>query len=84
MYFSTIFKSEVVATLLVVMSNPLLLDQIKSTKISDFTSFKSLLILETWVFAFAIIFSALFDSIGMIICFLKGFLVVILSLGLSL
>ena len=41
-----IFKSEVAATLLVVMSNPFLLDQIKSTEILDFTFFKSLLILE--------------------------------------
>jgi len=77
-----IFKSEVAATLLVVTSNLFLSDQIKSTEILDFTPFKSLLMLEMWVFAFTITFSALFDPIGIIICFLKSSLVVILSLGL--
>ena len=35
------------------------------------------------MFAFAITISALFDFIGMIICFLDGLLVVILSFGLT-
>ena len=35
------------------------------------------------MFAFAITISALFDFIGMIICFLDGLLVVILSFGLN-
>ena len=49
----------------------------------DFTLFKSLLMLELWVFAFTIIFPALFDPIGIIIYFLEESLVVILSLHLS-
>ena len=45
-YFSIIFKSEVAATLLVVIRISLLSEQIKLTKILDFTFFKSLLMLE--------------------------------------
>jgi len=81
MYFSIILRLEAIATLLVVMSSFLLSDQIKSMEISDFTLFKSLLMLETWMFIFAITFSELFDPIGMITCFFERLFVIILSLG---
>ena len=80
MYFLIIFKSEVIATLLIVINSPLLSNQIKSTEISNFTLFRSLLILEIWAVAFAIILLALINFIGIMIYFLKGPLVVILSL----
>ena len=63
------------------MSNFLLSDQIKSMDISDFTLFKSLLMLKTWMFIFAITLSELFDLIGMITYFFERLFVIILSLG---
>ena len=46
-YFSIMLRLETVATLLVVMSSLLLLDQMKLIKILDFIPFKILLMLET-------------------------------------
>ena len=46
-YFLMMFKLEIIATLLVVMSSPLLSEQIKLIKISDLTPFQSLLTLDT-------------------------------------
>ena len=46
-YFSIMLRLEAVATLLVVMSSLLLLDQMKLIKILDFILFKILLMLET-------------------------------------
>ena len=46
----------------------------KSTKILDLTSFNSLLMFETYVLAFVITLSILLDSIGMITCFLDGYI----------
>jgi len=83
MYFLMMFKLKIVAILLVVISSLLLSEQIKLTKISDLTLFKSLLTLDIWTFAFAITLSTLFDLIGTIICFLDRLLVVILSFGLA-
>ena len=79
--FDVILRLEAIATLLVVMSNFLLSDQIKSMDISDFTLFKSLLMLKTWMFIFAITLSELFDLIGMITYFFERLFVIILSLG---
>jgi len=46
MYFLMMFKLKIVAILLVVISSLLLSEQIKLTKISDLTLFKSLLTLD--------------------------------------
>ena len=46
MYFSTMFKSEVATTLLVVMITSLLSEQMKLANTLDSTSFKGLLIFE--------------------------------------
>ena len=80
-YFSIMLRLEAAATLLVVMSSLLLLDQMKLMKILDFILFKILLMLETWAFAFTITFLELFDPIE-IISFFKRPFIVMLSLGL--
>ena len=69
------FKSEVITTWFVVMIIFLLLDQMKSIKISDFISLKSLSILEL-----AITLFILLVLIEIMIYFLE--VIVILSLGL--
>ena len=46
-YFLMMFKLEIIATLLVVMSSSLLSEQIKLIKISDLTPIQSLLTLDT-------------------------------------
>jgi len=81
-YFSIISRLEAIATLLVVISSLLLLDQMKLMKISDFIPFKILLMLEIWAFAFTITFLELFDPTETIICFHKRPFIVMLSLGL--
>ena len=80
-YFSIMLRLEAAATLLVVMSSLLLLDQMKLMKILDFILFKILLMLETWAFAFTITFLELFDPIETISFFKRPF-IVMLSLGL--
>jgi len=68
-------------TLLVVITKPLLFFHKKSAIIFDLISFKALLILVICLLNIAMILSELLKLIGMIICFLEKFLVVILSLG---
>ena len=82
-YFSMIFKSDIIAILLVMTMIPLILDQIKSTETSDLIPLKSLLILTICIFDCTITLSTLFVLIEMMTCFLKRPFVVILSLGLS-
>ena len=76
------FKSEEASALLMVMVTPLLLKQIKSAETSYFISFRSLLMFDIWMLDCKIIALELFVLIGMIICFLKESLVVILSFSL--
>ena len=71
------FKSDVVATWFVVMIIFLLSDQMKLIKISDFISLRSLFMLEL-----AITLFILLVLIGIMIHFLEGSFIVILSLGL--
>ena len=52
----------------------MLSDQIKSTEILDLTPFNSLLIFETYVLAFVITLLVLLDPIGIIACFLDGYI----------
>jgi len=82
-YFSMMFKSDIVATLLVITTISLMLDQIKSTETSDLIPLRSLLILATCTFNYIITLSILFVPIRMMTCFLEGPFVVMLSLGLS-
>jgi len=82
-YFSMIFKSDIIAILLVMTMVPLILDQIKSTETSDLIPLKSLLILTICIFDCTITLSTLFVLVEMMTCFLKRPFVVILSLGLS-
>ena len=65
-YSLMMFKLEVAATLLVVKRRPLLSNQIKLMKISDLTSFKSLLMFKTWTLVLIIIFSELLELIRMV------------------
>ena len=78
-----IFKSDIVAILLVMIMIPLILDQIKSTETFDLIPLRSLLILTIYAFDYTITLPTLFVSIEMITCFLKRPFVVMLSLGLS-
>ena len=80
-YFLTIFKSEVIATLLVITIISLLLEQIELTEILDLIFFKSLLMLVIYILNCTITLSVLLVLIGMIICFFNGLLVVISILG---
>jgi len=80
-----IFKSDIAVILLVVTIIPLLLDQIKLTKISNLIFLKSLLMLVIiCTFDYTITLSILFIPIGMMTCFLEGSFTVILRLGLPL
>jgi len=78
-----VFKSDIVAILLVMTMISLILDQIKSTETSDLIPLKSLLILTICVFDCTITLPTLFVPIEMMTCFLKRPFIVILSLGLS-
>ena len=82
MYFSTVIKWRVDATLLVIIISPLLSVQIKSAIISNLMSLSALLILNTYLFESDINFWKLFELIGIMTCLLKGPFVIILSLGL--
>jgi len=68
--------------LFVVITTPLLLEQIKSVEISDFIYFKSLLILAVCMLDCVMTLS-LFILMGTIICFLNISLAVMFSLSLS-
>lgn len=82
MYFSMISRSNEVATLLVIMMIILLLKYMKSTKVSDLIYLSYWLMLAIYTFDCVMILSILFDSIGMIICFLESPLVIMLIFGL--
>jgi len=72
-YISVMFEfmwSDIVATLLVMTMISLMLEQIKSTETSDLILLRSLLMLTTFAFDYAITLSMLFIPIGIIICFL--------------
>ena len=79
-YFSTTFKFKVVAILLVMIIILLLLNQIKSTEISNLIFLRSLLMLETCIFDCTITLSTLFVLIKIMIYFFRK---IILSLNLS-
>ena len=81
MYFLTIFKSEIAATLLVITTISLLSNPIKLITTSDLISLNDLLILVTWTFDQAITLSMLLEPMRMIIYLHKRPLVVIFSLG---
>ena len=80
-YFSIVDKSKLLAGLLVVIVIPLVLNQMKSAKVSDLEFFRHLLTLEIWIWAELIINSALTLVIGIITSLLDSPLVVILILG---
>lgn len=82
MYFFMISRSNEVATLLAIMMIILLLKYMKSTKVSDLIYLSYWLMLAIYTFDCVMILSILFDSIGMIICFLESPLVIILIFGL--
>ena len=82
MYFSMISRSNEVATLLAIMMIILLLKYMKSTKVSDLIYLSYWLMLAIYTFDCVMILSILFDSIGMIICFLESPLVIMLIFGL--
>ena len=82
MYFSIVFMSKVNATLLVVIIIPLLLEQIKSTQISDLISFNNQFMFVICTLDCAMTLSALFVLMEIIICFLDRSLVVMLNLSL--
>ena len=80
-YFSIMLRSDEMATLLVVNSNSLLSEQMKSTETSNLTLFKSQLIFETWVLALAIILKMLLVLMDTMTCFLDRPFMVIFNLG---
>ena len=82
MYFSMISRSNEVATLLAIMMIILLLKYMKSTKVSDLIYLSYWLMLAIYTFDCVMVLSILFDSIGMIICFLESPLVIMLIFGL--
>ena len=82
MYFSMISRSNEVATSLMIIMIILFLKYIKSTKVSDLIYLSYWLILAIYTFDCVMILSILFDSIGMIICFLESPLVIMLIFGL--
>ena len=73
--------SDTEATWLVVMIIPMLSNWIKSTVTFDFMNLRSLLMLNICSLAHKMTIFELSWLIGMIICFLEGPLVVMLSLG---
>jgi len=82
-YFSMILRSEAVATLLVVITIPLLSAYIKSAIMLDLISSSNLLILAICLVDFSIILSAFCELISIMTYFLERSLVVMLILGLS-
>ena len=83
-YFSMACKSRALATLLVVITNPLFSIQMKSAMTSDLMFFSALLILVTWVLKSFIKLLVLVVFIGTITCFHNSLLVVILRYGFGL
>ena len=77
-----IFRLEVVVTLFVMIIIFLLSAQMKLIEISDFISLRSLFILVTYILELTIILSILLVFIKMMICFLEGPFIVMLSLDL--
>ena len=73
MYYFTMLKYKEAATLLVIITIPLLLKQIQLAEISDFTFFNALLILSIYELACMITLLALFILIGIIICFISKY-----------
>ena len=82
MYFFMISRSNEVVTLLVIIMIILLLKYMKSTKVSDLIYLSYWLMLAIYTFDCVMVLSILFDSIGMIICFLESPLVIMLIFGL--
>ena len=76
--------SDAKATWLVVMMIPMLSDQMKSAVTFNFVNLRSLLILKICLSVHEMTIFELSWLIGMITCFLKGPLVVMLSLGWAL
>ena len=83
-YFLIIWRSRGDVTLLVTIVTYKSSEWIKSTLISDLMLCNNPLILVTWLLLFYMNFNLLSLLIGIIICFLNGLFVVILSLCLDL
>jgi len=82
-YFSTTFKSEELAILLVVITTLLLSEQIWLAEILNFIPFSNLLIFAICIFYYTMTLFTLFVSMSIIIYFFDELLVVILSLDFS-
>ena len=83
-YFSMIYESDWRDTLLVTIIIHKGSEQMKSTRTSDFTFLRDLLMLETCNKEFFMKLEILSLSMGMMTCFLKGLFVVISMWGLDL